>query len=100
MAQWVKNPTSIYEDAGLLLVSLSGLRIQHCHKLRHRSQMRLGSDVAVAVVKAGGYSSDLTPAWELPYASGAALKKDKNKRFMHPYVHSSTTDNSQDMETN
>ena len=43
--------------------------------------MRLGSCVAVAVVLAVGYSSDLTPRnpwetpWELPYAVGAALKR-------------------------
>ena len=29
---------------------LSGLRIRHCHELWYRSQMQLGSDVAVAVV--------------------------------------------------
>ena len=31
------------------LASLSGLRIWHCHELWCRSQMRLGSGVAVAV---------------------------------------------------
>ena len=40
---------------------LSGLRIQHCCKLRHRLQMRLGSYVAVAVVQARSRSSNLTP---------------------------------------
>ena len=32
------------------LASLSGLRIRHCHELWCKSQMRLGSGVAVAVV--------------------------------------------------
>ena len=32
------------------LASLSGLRIWHCCKLWHRSQMQLGSGVALAVV--------------------------------------------------
>ena len=31
------------------VASLSGLRIRHCHELWYRSQMRLGSAVAVAV---------------------------------------------------
>ena len=32
------------------LASLSGLRIWHCHELWYRSQIRLGSGIAVAVV--------------------------------------------------
>ena len=43
---------SIQKDAGSIpdLIHLfSGLRIPHCHKLWHRSQMQLGSAVAVAV---------------------------------------------------
>ena len=32
------------------LASISGLRIQCCHKLWHRLQMQLGSGIAVAVV--------------------------------------------------
>ena len=43
--------------------------------------MRLGSDVAVAVavavVLASGYSSDLTPSLGTSYAMGAALKSKK-----------------------
>ena len=42
------------------LASLSGLRIQHCRELWCRSQLQLRSGVAVAVMQAGGYSSDLT----------------------------------------
>ena len=40
----------------------TGLRIQHCSKLRHRSQIQLGSGIAVAVVKAGSYCSDSSPS--------------------------------------
>ena len=40
------------------LASLNGLRIRHCHELWCRSQTQLGSQVAVAVVQAGGYSSN------------------------------------------
>ena len=39
VAQQVKDP----------MLSLSGLRIQCCHKLQHRLQMQLGSCVAMAV---------------------------------------------------
>ena len=46
----------------LSLASLSGLRIRRCCELWCRSQMQLRSGVAVAVVQAGGYSSDLTPS--------------------------------------
>ena len=57
------------------LSSLSGLRIQCCHQLWCGSQMQLGSGIAVAVALASSCSSHLTPAWELPYAVGAALKR-------------------------
>ena len=49
VAQWVKNLSSIDEDA-VSIPGVSGLRIQHCQKLWHRSKMRLRSGVAVAVV--------------------------------------------------
>ena len=42
-------------------------------------QRWLGSHVAVAVAYAGSYSSDSTPAWAPPYATGAALKQIKGK---------------------
>ena len=42
--------------------------------------MRLGSHVAVALAQAGGYSSDSTPAWELPYAVEAALEMAKRQK--------------------
>ena len=44
------------------LASLSGFRIHRCRELWCRSQMRLGSGVAVAVGYAGSYSSDSTPS--------------------------------------
>ena len=44
------------------LASLSELRIQHCHELQCRLQMRLRSGIAMAVLQAGSCSSDLTPS--------------------------------------
>ena len=31
----------------------------------------------MSVAMAGSYSSDMTPRWELPYATGVALKRKK-----------------------
>ena len=50
MAQEVKNPTSIHEDAGLIPGLALLVKDQCCHELWCRSQTRLGSGVAVAVV--------------------------------------------------
>ena len=50
VASQIKTPTSTHEDAVQFLALLSGLRISHCHELQQRSQIWLGSHVAVAVV--------------------------------------------------
>ena len=50
------------------LASINGLRIQGCHELWCRSQMPLGSCVAVAVALIQ------LLAWELPYAIPVSLK--------------------------
>ena len=49
VAQWVKNLASIYEMWVQSLFSLGGLRIWCCYELWCRSQVRLGSCVAMAV---------------------------------------------------
>ena len=57
------------------LAWLSGLNIQHCHKLQCRSQMWLRSCIAVAVAL-------IRPlAQQLPYAAGTAIKRKKEKTF-------------------
>ena len=43
VAQRLTNLTRIHGDAGLILASLTGLRIQHCRELWYRSQTWLGS---------------------------------------------------------
>ena len=56
------------------LASMSGLRIQHCHKLWCKLQMRLGS--GVAVVQVGSYSSsNQTPRLETSISHGVVLKR-------------------------
>ena len=54
------------------LASLSGLRIWRYHELWCRSQTWLGSRTAVALIRPLG--------WELPCATGAALKRLKKRK--------------------
>ena len=61
------------------LASLSGLRIRCCHELGCRSQVQLGSRVAVALAQAGGYSSDSTPRLGTSICRGYGPKKTKQK---------------------
>ena len=69
MRMWVRS-----------LVLLSGLMIWRCCELCCRSQMWLGSRIAMALAQAGGYSSNWTPRWEPPYATSEALKRQKDKK--------------------
>ena len=50
MAQQVKDPSVVSVRMWIQsLASFSGLRILHCYRLQHRSQMQFGSCVAMAV---------------------------------------------------
>ena len=71
----VTNPTSVHENAGSIpgldkWVSNLGLCELWC-----RSQMCLGSCVAVAVLEAGSYSSDSTPSLGTYICRGHGPKK-------------------------
>ena len=61
------------------LASLSGLRIRHRHELWCRSQIQLWSHIAVAVVSASNYSSDLTPSLGTSMCLGCAPKNTPSK---------------------
>ena len=63
------------------LVLLSGLRIQRCCELWRRSQMQLGTGVAVAVAYRLTAAALICPlTWKLPYAMSVALQRQKRKR--------------------
>ena len=63
--------------------SLSGLRIHCCPELWCRSQTQLGSGVSVAVVSAGGYSSNSSSTFGISICHRCGPKKKKKKgKFM------------------
>ena len=59
------------------LALLSGLSIRRCGELRCRSQTRLRSHIAVAVVQASSYSSDYTPSLGTSICRRCSPKKTK-----------------------
>ena len=59
---------------------LSGLRIWYCSELWCSLQMRLGSGVVMAVVQAGGYSSNLTPSLRISVCCRCGPKKTEKKK--------------------
>jgi len=62
MAQWKQIWLVSMRTQVRSLASLSGLRIQCCRELWCRSQMWLGSGIAVAVAQDSDYSSNSTPS--------------------------------------
>ena len=79
MAQWKQNLTSIHADADLSKdpgpCSVGyGVAVSCGVGCRH------GSGVAVAMVQAGSYSSDLTPSLGTYICHRCGLKKKKKKK--------------------
>jgi len=62
------------------LASFSGLRIQHCHELW--GSRRRSSDLALLWLwcRPAVVAPTRPSAWELPYAAGVALKRQKIKK--------------------
>ena len=76
--QWIR-PVSMRTQVRSPVL-LSGLRLQHCRELWCRLQMQLGSRVAVSTMQASNCCSNLTLAWQLPYASDVTLKRQRKKK--------------------
>ena len=84
MAQWKQIRLRTMRWRVQSLASLNGLRIQRCHELWCRSQVRLGSGVAVAVVLLAVVAPTRPLAWEPPYAVGVTLKRKHT--HTHTYI--------------
>ena len=73
------NPTGNHEVAGLIPGPTQWVTDLALQWVWCRSQMRLGSELAVAVVQAGSCSSNLTPNLGISICLGLALKSKINK---------------------
>ena len=79
-AQWLPNLAGIHEEVDLLPGLLGRMRVRRCPELWPRSQMRLGSRVAVAVVWASSWSSSSAPSLGTATCCRRGPKKGKNEK--------------------
>ena len=80
VAQWLTNLTRNHGVSGSVPALLSELRIRHCRELWCRSQIRLGSRVAMSVVQASSYSSDWAPSLGTSIRQGSGSRKGKKTK--------------------
>ena len=85
MAQWIWMWLVTMRMWVWFLAFLGGIRIWYCCELWCGLQMWLGSDFAVVVAQASGYSSDLTPSLETSLCWGKKKsgkeRKEKEMRI-------------------
>ena len=74
------NLTSIHDDLGLIPHLTQWVRIQHCCELWCRSQMQLDPTLLWLWRRLVATAPIRPLAWEPPYATGAALEKDKKAK--------------------
>ena len=81
VAQQVKNRLVSMRMQVRSLASFTGLRIQNCHKLQHRSQMRFRPSVAMDVMLAGSFSSVSSPSLATSVCCRCGPKKKKGIEY-------------------
>ena len=75
------NPPRICEDAHSMPASFSRIRIWGCPELCCRSQMQLGSHIALAMAEACSCRSDVTPS--LGTSIGSTCVPQRRKQLNH-----------------
>lgn len=80
MGLQVTNLTSVHENSNSIPALAEWVKDGRCQELQCRSQMRLGSHVAVAAAQASSCSFKLTTSLGTSYVTDADLRKQTNKQ--------------------